>query len=54
MHGGWADPLLVLLVPFSQCARTSAEDMYERIFTMKFLPPGRGLWAMGTPLTEEK
>ena len=28
--------------------------MYERIFTMKFLPPGRGLWAMGTPITEEK
>jgi adenosylcobalamin-dependent ribonucleoside-triphosphate reductase len=21
---------------------------------MKFLPPGRGLWAMGTPITEEK
>ena len=21
---------------------------------MKFLPPGRGLWAMGTPVTEEK
>ena len=28
--------------------------MYERIFTMKFLPPGRGLWAMGTPITEDK
>ena len=23
-----------------------AEDMYERMFMMKFLPPGRGLWAM--------
>jgi hypothetical protein len=23
-----------------------AMDMYERMFTMKFLPPGRGLWAM--------
>ena len=32
----------------------SAQEMYDRIFTMKFLPPGRGLWAMGTPLTEEK
>lgn len=21
---------------------------------MKFLPPGRGLWAMGSPITEEK
>ena len=35
-------------------AQRSAQDMYERIFTMKFLPPGRGLWAMGTPVTEEK
>ena len=35
-------------------AQKSAQDMYERIFTMKFLPPGRGLWAMGTAITEEK
>jgi len=35
-------------------AQKSAQDMYERIFTMKFLPPGRGLWAMGTPITEKK
>jgi len=35
-------------------AQRSAQEMYERIFEMKFLPPGRGLWAMGTPITEEK
>ena len=35
-------------------AQHSAQQMYERIFTMKFLPPGRGLWAMGTAMTEEK
>lgn len=35
-------------------AQASAQRMYERIFTMKFLPPGRGLWAMGTPLTEQR
>ena len=35
-------------------AQRSAQEMYERIFNMKFLPPGRGLWAMGTSLTEEK
>lgn len=29
-----------------------AQDMYTRIFQMKFLPPGRGLWAMGTPIVE--
>lgn len=34
-------------------AQESAQEMYDRIFTMKFLPPGRGLWAMGSPLTEE-
>lgn len=28
--------------------------MYEKIFNIKFLPPGRGLWAMGTKLTDEK
>ncbi|RHY18962.1 hypothetical protein DYB36_011755, partial [Aphanomyces astaci] len=33
-----------------QCAR----EMYRRIFAMKFLPPGRGLWAMGSPITEER
>jgi len=35
-------------------AQRSAQEMYERIFNMKFLPPGRGLWSMGTSLTEEK
>lgn len=35
-------------------AQRSAQEMYERMFTMKFLPPGRGLWAMGSPLTEER
>lgn len=31
-----------------------AETMFDKIFHMKFLPPGRGLWAMGTSITEEK
>ena len=35
-------------------AQNSAQEMYERIFNMKFLPPGRGLWAMGTAITEER
>lgn len=35
-------------------AQKSAQDMYERIFDMKFLPPGRGLWCMGTSVTEER
>ena len=35
-------------------AQKSAQEMYDRIFNMKFLPPGRGLWAMGTAITEKK
>jgi adenosylcobalamin-dependent ribonucleoside-triphosphate reductase len=35
-------------------AQRSAQEMYERMFNMKFLPPGRGLWAMGTSITEER
>lgn len=31
-----------------------AQEMYSRIFQMKFMPPGRGLWAMGSPITEER
>ena len=35
-------------------AQESAQEMYDRMFNMKFLPPGRGLWAMGSPITEER
>lgn len=35
-------------------AQISAHEMYDRIFNMKFLPPGRGLWAMGSCITEER
>jgi ribonucleotide reductase alpha subunit len=35
-------------------AQTSAQEMYDRMFHMKFLPPGRGLWAMGSEATEER
>jgi len=34
--------------------QVDAQDMYDRIFNMKFLPPGRGLWAMGSPLTSDR
>jgi len=32
----------------------NAMKMYDKIFNFKFLPPGRGLWAMGTAITEKK
>jgi ribonucleoside-triphosphate reductase len=35
-------------------AQESAREMFDRIFQMKFLPPGRGLWAMGSPMTEDR
>lgn len=35
-------------------AEKSAEEMFHRMFNMKFLPPGRGLWAMGSPAVEER
>jgi adenosylcobalamin-dependent ribonucleoside-triphosphate reductase len=35
-------------------AQQSAQEMYDLMFNMKFLPPGRGLWAMGSPITEER
>jgi ribonucleoside-triphosphate reductase (thioredoxin) len=40
-------------LPWSdQKAQRSAQEMYELIFTMKFLPPGRGLWMCGTEYVE--
>ena len=35
-------------------AQRSAQIMYDKIFNFKFLPPGRGLWMMGTKFIEEK
>jgi adenosylcobalamin-dependent ribonucleoside-triphosphate reductase len=41
---GWNEPQ----------AQASAQEMYDRMFQMKFLPPGRGLWAMGTDIVNKK
>jgi hypothetical protein len=42
-------------LPWSpQKAQASAQKMYDLIFQMKFLPPGRGLWAMGTEYVERR
>lgn len=35
-------------------ARESAEEMFKLIFNFKFLPPGRGLWMMGTDYIMER
>lgn len=42
-------------LPWSEAkAQRSAQEMFERIFTFKFVPPGRGLWAMGSTITDER
>jgi ribonucleoside-triphosphate reductase (thioredoxin) len=44
----------LIKVPWSERkAKQSAQIMYDLIWNMKFLPPGRGLWAMGTPFVFE-
>ena len=35
-------------------AQKSASTMFKYMFEMKFLPPGRGLWAMGTDIINVK
>ena len=35
-------------------AQQSAQEMFKRMWDFKFLPPGRGLWAMGTPFVLDK
>lgn len=34
-------------------AQRTAKDAYDRMFHMKWLPAGRGLWAMGSPIVME-
>ena len=35
-------------------AQSSAQEMFTRMWSFKFLPPGRGLWMMGTDLISQK
>jgi ribonucleoside-triphosphate reductase len=35
-------------------AQKTAQDAYERLFSFKWTPPGRGLWVMGTELVNEQ
>jgi len=37
----------------SNKAQRAAEDAFERMFTFKWTPPGRGIWMMGTPFVKE-
>ena len=35
-------------------AQRTAQDAFDRMFNFKWLPPGRGLWMMGTPLVMDQ
>ena len=34
--------------------QASAKEAFQRLFELKWTPPGRGLWVMGTPLVNEQ
>jgi len=34
-------------------AQKSAQKMFQKMWEFKFLPPGRGLWAMGSPMLDK-
>jgi hypothetical protein len=35
-------------------AQNTAKEAYDGLFNLKWTPPGRGLWMMGTKFIEEK
>lgn len=37
-----------------QKAQKSAQEMFEKMWAFKFLPPGRGLWMMGTDVVYDR
>lgn len=42
-----------LRLPWNEeSAQLMAEIMYEQLWEFRWLPPGRGLWTMGTPIVE--
>jgi len=39
----------MMYIPWTRArAQVSAQEMFRRLWEFKFMPPGRGLWAMGT------
>jgi ribonucleoside-triphosphate reductase len=35
-------------------AQASAKEAFDRLFNLKWTPPGRGLWVMGTPIVNDQ
>jgi len=42
-------------LPWSDAkAQASAKEAFDRLWNLKWTPPGRGLWVMGTPIVNEQ
>lgn len=55
MYSIQKDHALANLLPWDEeKAQESAQEAYERLFSFKWTPPGRGLWMMGTPMVNEQ
>ena len=49
------DHCAALTLPWDEAKATkSAKEMFQRMWDFKFLPPGRGLWVMGTDIVAKK
>ncbi len=54
MFSIYKDHITTQQLPWDEPAiQELAQDAYERLFELKWTPPGRGLWVMGTPLVNE-
>lgn len=54
MFSIYKDHITTQRLPWDEeAAQELAQDAYERLFELKWTPPGRGLWVMGTPLVNE-
>jgi len=55
MYSLQKDHCKVNRLPWSDAkAAASAKEAFDRLFNLKWTPPGRGLWVMGTPLVNEQ
>src|SRR5690625_4112047 len=54
MFSIYKDHITTQQLPWDEPAiQELAQDAYERLFELKWTPPGRGLWVMGNPLVNE-
>ena len=55
MYSLQKDHAKISRLPWSDAkAASSAKEAFDRLWNLKWTPPGRGLWVMGTPLVNEQ